>query len=156
MWMPKNFKNYDLLVKNPRLINKKSAQDEMLRKIPSFSYNEIRKKMNDTDVFFSKGQRITRSVNRRIKSSYIRPNKLNYGFINSLSQTKLLNDKINGLKKYEIKDNIISNILDNIGDNKSINNNLVSQLYKRPLINIYTLLELKNNNADSNYKKYKF
>ena len=71
MWMPKNFKNYDLLVKNPRLINKKSAQDERLRKIPSFSYNEIRKKMNDTDVFFSKGQRITRSVNRRIKSSYI-------------------------------------------------------------------------------------
>ena len=37
IWMPKNFKNYDLLVKNPRMINKKSSQDEMLKRIPSFS-----------------------------------------------------------------------------------------------------------------------
>ena len=71
IWMPKNFKNYDLLVKNPRMINTKSAQDEMLKKIPSFSYNEIRKKMNDTDVFFSKEQKITRNLNKRVKSSYI-------------------------------------------------------------------------------------
>ena len=93
IWMPRNFKNYDLLVKNPRMINKKSAQEEMFQKIPSFSYNEIRKKMNDTAPFFSKEQKITRNGKRRIKSSYI------------FSESDIFcrkNDKINLSKSGEI------------------------------------------------------
>ena len=86
--------------------------------------------------------------NKRVKSSFIRNNKYNLEYANSFSQKKLLNTKFINLKNYKIKENIISNILADIQDNKSINNNLVSQLYKRPLINIYTLLELKNNDIN--------
>ena len=71
IWMPKNYKKYDLQVKNPRAMTSKSVQEERLIKIPSFSYNEIRKKMNDTDIFFTKNITKIRNVNRRIKSSYI-------------------------------------------------------------------------------------
>ena len=70
IWMPKNFKNYDLIVKNPILINTKINQDSILRRIPSYSYKEIRTKMNDTDIFFTKGEK-SQGINRRIKSSYI-------------------------------------------------------------------------------------
>ena len=83
--------------------------------------------------------------NKRIKSSYLRPIKFNYGFFNPFQQNNNLTTKYINLKNYKIKDNIISNILDDIHENKSINNNLVSQIYKRPLINIFTLLDLKKN-----------
>ena len=86
--------------------------------------------------------------NKRVKSSYIRTNKYNLEYTNSFSYQKPLNTKFVNLKKYKIKDNIISNILADIKENKSINNNLVSELYKRPLINIYTLLELKNSDIN--------
>ena len=71
IWMPKNFKDYDLLVKNPKMMDKNSSQEELFKRVQSFSYNEIKKKMNDTDIFFTKNGNKTRSVNRRIKSSYI-------------------------------------------------------------------------------------
>ena len=71
IWMPKNFQKYDLQVKNPQLITKKLMQEEKLRRVTSFSYNEIRKKMKDSDVFFTKEQNVVKNVNRRIKSSYI-------------------------------------------------------------------------------------
>ena len=83
--------------------------------------------------------------NKRIKSSYLRQIKFNFGFINPIQQNNKLNTRYINLKNYTIKDNIISNILDNIQENKFINNNLVSQIYKRPLINIFTLLDLKKN-----------
>ena len=50
-WMPKNFQKYDLQVKNPQILNKKIEQEEKLRRVPSFSYSEIRKKMKDSDIF---------------------------------------------------------------------------------------------------------
>ena len=56
-WMPKNYQNYELLVKNPNLIYHKLKDDSMKRKIPIFSCKEIKKKMNETDVFFIKNQR---------------------------------------------------------------------------------------------------
>ena len=68
--MPKNFKNYDLIVKNPHLIDSKLKGDSIIKKIPSFTYKEIKKKMNDTDIFFTKNKK-SQSVNQRIKSSYI-------------------------------------------------------------------------------------
>ena len=114
------------------------------------NYSNSNGKIQSSSLIIYKN--ISINKNKRVRSSYLRPNKLDYGFINSLSQNKLLNNKINNLKKYEIKENIISNILDDIQDNKFINNNLVSQLYKRPLINIYTLLELKNNDTNKNTK----
>ena len=70
IWMPKNFKNYDLVVKNPHLIDSKLKGDSIIKKIPSFTYKEIKKKMNDTDIFFTKNKK-SQSVNQRIKSSYI-------------------------------------------------------------------------------------
>lgn len=70
IWMPKNFKNYDLIVKNPILINTNISQDSIMRRIPSYSYKEIRTKMNDTDIFFTKGKK-SQGINKRIKSSYI-------------------------------------------------------------------------------------
>ena len=84
--------------------------------------------------------------NKRVKSSYIKQNKFNLEYINSF-QNKQLNTKFINLKNYKIKENIISNILADIEENKSINNNLVSEIYKRPLINIFTLLDLKNNDV---------
>ena len=70
-WMPKNFQKYDLQVKNPQILNKKIEQEEKLRRVPSFSYSEIRKKMKDSDIFSLKEQNVVKNVNRRIKSSYI-------------------------------------------------------------------------------------
>ena len=71
IWMPKNFKNYDLLVKNPLLIETKITQESLLKRIPSYSYQEIRKKMNSTDIFFAKDKKAEKNTNRRVKSSYI-------------------------------------------------------------------------------------
>ena len=70
-WMPKNYKNYDLLVKNPLLIETKISQDPFLKGIPFFSYEQICKKMNDTDIFFTKEKKSENNRFRRIKSSYI-------------------------------------------------------------------------------------
>ena len=92
--------------------------------------------------------KIYKNKNKRVKSSFTRHNKYNLEYISSFEQKKLLDTKFINLKNYKIKENIISNILADIQDNKSLNNNVVSQLYKRPLINIYTLLELKNNDIN--------
>ena len=70
-WMPKNYKNYDLLIKNPLLIETKISQDTFLKKLPFFSYQQIRKKMYETDIFFSKENKSEKNISRRIKSSYI-------------------------------------------------------------------------------------
>ena len=51
-WIPKNYKNYELMVKNPRIVFQKMKEDSLKRKIPFYNYKEISQKMNDTDVFF--------------------------------------------------------------------------------------------------------
>ena len=53
-WMPKNYKNYELLVKNPNLLFLKLKEDSLKRKIPFDTSKEISKKMYDSDVFFAK------------------------------------------------------------------------------------------------------
>ena len=110
------------------------------------NYNDNNsKKMVKSSSLILRENRPFINKRKRIKSSCLRPIRFNYGFINSFTQKKILDTRFINLKNYKIKDNIISHILDDIQENKSINNNLVSEIYKRPLINIYTLLELKNN-----------
>ena len=55
-WMPKNYKNYELLVKNPNLLFLKLKEDSLKRKIPFDTSKEISKKMYDSDVFFAKNK----------------------------------------------------------------------------------------------------
>ena len=88
--------------------------------------------------------KIKKNKYKRIKSSYIRNNKPEYGYINSLSQKKLIDYKYNDIPNHRIKESIFSNILSNVEENETFNNNIVCQLYKRPQINILTLLELKS------------
>ena len=61
-WMPKNYQNYELLVKNPRLVFLKMKEDSLKRKIPFYNSKEISQKMNDTDVFFTKNKKILKNV----------------------------------------------------------------------------------------------
>ena len=101
MWMPKNYKKYDLIVKNPLLIDTKISQDSFLKKLPFFSYEQIRKKMHETDIFFTKEKKSEKNINRRIKSSYI------FGESDIFCQK---NDKVNLSKsgeKYLFKPNIL-------------------------------------------------
>ena len=58
-WMPKNYKNYELLVKNPNLLFLKLKDDSLKRKIPFDTSKEISKKMYDSDVFFVKDKKIS-------------------------------------------------------------------------------------------------
>ena len=61
-WMPKNYQNYELLVKNPNILYHKLKEDSIKRKIPFFNSKEISKKMNDTDVFFVKNKTIVKNI----------------------------------------------------------------------------------------------
>ncbi len=61
-WMPKNYQNYELLVKNPNLLYHKLKEDSIKRKIPFFNSKEISQKMNDTDVFFVKNKTIMKNI----------------------------------------------------------------------------------------------
>lgn len=112
----------------------------------NLDYNSNSRKLIKSSSLLLNKDKISTNKGKRVNSSYFRPNKYNLEYCNSFTQKILLNTRFISLKNYKIKDNIISHILDDIQENKSINNNLVSQLYKRPLINIFTLLELKNNN----------
>lgn len=102
IWMPKDYKKYDLQVKNPRIISTALSFDISLKRIPSYSYQEIRKKMNNTDIFFTKDK--NNNNNKRIKSSYIfsesdvfcvKNDKVN---LSKCGETYLF--KHNSLKKY--------------------------------------------------------
>ena len=102
IWMPKDYKKYDLQVKNPRIISTALSFDISLKRIPSYSYQEIRKKMNNTDIFFTKDK--SNNNNKRIKSSYIfsesdvfcvKNDKVN---LSKCGETYLF--KHNSLKKY--------------------------------------------------------
>jgi hypothetical protein len=71
-WLPKNYQNYEMLVKNPHLVLQKIKEDSFKRKIPFLNSKEISKKMNDTDVFFTKNKKILKNVfNQRKKDSSV-------------------------------------------------------------------------------------
>ena len=146
-----NISNFFHVKKDCQGKNKKIDINSNLRmyKNNNFSKIENHKNENNNKPFNLKAKANNNQKGViRVKSSYMRTNKYNLEYTNSFSHKKLLNTKFINLKKYKIKDNIISNILADIQENKSINNNLVSELYKRPLINIYTLLELKNSDIN--------
>ena len=105
-------------------------------------YGDILQKKNNKSLSLNENK-IEKNKYKRIKSSYIRHNKPEFGYINSLSQKKLVDNKYNDIPNNRIKESIFSNILSNVEENESFNNNIVCQLYKRPQINILTLLELK-------------
>ena len=106
-------------------------------------YGDIHQKKNNKSLSLNENK-VEKSKYKRIKSSYIRHNKPEFGYINSLSQKKLIDFKYNDIPNNRIKESIFSNILSNVEENESFNNNIVCQLYKRPQINILTLLELKS------------
>ena len=111
---------------------------------PLFLENgDIHQKKNNKSLSLNENK-VEKCKYKRIKSSYIRHNKPEFGYINSLSQKKLLDSKYNDIPNNRIKESIFSNILSNVEENESFNNNIVCQLYKRPQINILTLLELKS------------
>ena len=61
-WMPKNFQNYDLLVKNPNILLNKLKDDSKKRKMPFLTSKEIKQKMNETDIFFVKSKKIMKNI----------------------------------------------------------------------------------------------
>ena len=102
IWMPKNYRKYDLQVKNPRMISTTLSFDISLKRIPSYTHKEICQKMNNTDIFFVKDKK--NNNNNRIKSSYIfsesdvfckKNDKIN---LSKSGETYLF--KHNSLKKY--------------------------------------------------------
>ena len=54
IWKPKNYENYEYLIKNPLSFRLKTENDYSMKNIPYIGYNEIKNKMNYTDIFFSK------------------------------------------------------------------------------------------------------
>ena len=69
-WMPKNFQNYDLLVKNPNILLNKLKDDSKRRKMPFLNSKEIKQKMNETDIFFVKSKKIMKNIlNEKINYS---------------------------------------------------------------------------------------
>lgn len=103
------------------------------------SYKRNTKKMLMNNSSFSQEKENQKYIipKERAKSSYLMTNKMYFGLLNSLNNNYIR------LKNNEIKENIISIILGEVKETESINNDLISQIYKRPLINVYTLLELK-------------
>jgi len=101
-WMPKNYQNYELLVKNPNLLYHKLKEDSIKRKIPFFNSKEISQKMNDTDVFFVK--------NKIIQNNSLIGNKKNNSTIYTSSDIfGLKNDKVSLSKcgeTYLFKENL--------------------------------------------------
>ena len=73
-WMPKNYKNYELLVKNPNLLFLKLKEDSLKRKIPFDTSKEISKKMYDSDVFFAKNKKKINEVFPKKNNSTIYTN----------------------------------------------------------------------------------
>ena len=73
-WMPKNYKNYELLVKNPNLLFLKLKEDSLRRKIPFDTSKEISKKMYDSDVFFVKDKKMLKEVYPKKNNSTIYTN----------------------------------------------------------------------------------
>lgn len=51
-WLPKNYSDYELLVKNPKLLQQKLNQDSFSGKLPYCTLNDIVNKVNNTDIFF--------------------------------------------------------------------------------------------------------
>ena len=102
------------------------------------SYKRNTKKilMNNSSFSLEKDNQKYINQKERSKSSYLMTNKIYFG-LNSLNNNYIR------LKNNDLKENIISIILGEVKETKSINNDLISQIYKRPLINVYTLLELK-------------
>ena len=72
--MPKNYKNYELLVKNPNLLFLKLKEDSLRRKIPFDTSKEISKKMYDSDVFFAKNKKKINEVFPKKNNSTIYTN----------------------------------------------------------------------------------
>lgn len=101
-WMPKNYQNYELLVKNPNLLFLKLKEDSLKRKIPFETSKEIRQRMNDTDVFFVK--------NKIIQNNSLIGNKKNNSTIYTSSDIfGLKNDKVSLSKcgeTYLFKENL--------------------------------------------------
>lgn len=131
------------------LVNIENYKNKLFRnhnkRLPLFlEYGEIHQKKNNKSLSLNENK-VEKSKYKRIKSSYVRNNKPDFGYINSLSQKKLVDyNKYNDIPNNRIKESIFSNILFNADENESFNNNIVCQLYKRPQINILTLLELKS------------
>lgn len=61
-WMPKNFQNYDLLVKNPNVLLNKLKDDSKKRKVQFLTCKEIKQKMNETDIFYVKSKKIMKNI----------------------------------------------------------------------------------------------
>ena len=51
-WLPKGYPEYELLVKNPKLLAKKIKDDPFAGKLPEYTLKEIRHKSDTTDIFF--------------------------------------------------------------------------------------------------------
>ena len=103
----------------------------------SYKRNNEKILMNNSSFSLEKENQKYINQKERAKSSYLMTNKMNFGLLNSFNNNYIR------LKNNEIKENIISIILGEVKETKSINNDLISQIYKRPLINVFTLLELK-------------
>ena len=61
IYLPKNYSNYELLVKNPELINQNKNENSLLKK--NYSLREIKQKSTESDIFFLKS-----STNKNINS----------------------------------------------------------------------------------------
>ena len=149
----KNLKNYNFnqqskFHKTFNLVNIENFKNKLFsnhnKRPPLFlEYGDSHQKKNNKSLSLIENK-VEKNKYKRIKSSYIRHNKPEFGYINSLSQKKYIDYKYNDIPNKRIKESIFSNILSNVEENESFNNNIVCQLYKRPQINILTLLELKN------------
>ena len=149
----KNLKNYNFnqqskFHKTFNLVNIENYKNKLFsnhnKRPPLFlEYGDSHQKKNNKSLSLNENK-VEKNKYKRIKSSYIRHNKPELGYINSLSQKKYIDYKYNDISNKRIKESIFSNILSNVEENESFNNNIVCQLYKRPQINILTLLELKS------------
>ena len=149
----KKLKNYNInqqskFHKTFNLVNIENYKNKLFsnhnKRPPLFlEYGDSHQKKNNKSLSLNENK-VEKNKYKRIKSSYIRHNKPEFGYINSLSQKKYIDYKYNDISNKRIKESIFSNILSNVEENESFNNNIVCQLYKRPQINILTLLELKS------------
>jgi hypothetical protein len=149
----KKLKNYNInqqskFHKTFNLVNIENYKNKLFsnhnKRPPLFlEYGDSHQKKNNKSLSLNENK-VEKNKYKRIKSSYIRHNKPEFGYINSLSQKKYIDYKYKDIPNKRIKESIFSNILSNVEENESFNNNIVCQLYKRPQINILTLLELKS------------
>ena len=78
-YLPKNYSTYELLVKNPELINK-TQNSNVPHLIKNFSQKEIREKFVETDIFFQKTTKKTEDDFSKKVSNY--PNFQNSDIFN--------------------------------------------------------------------------